>query len=80
MDQGGYNLCHSLFADHILILTDVKRQINTYILIDHRTTVAFNGKPFFFKLIQVTAYGFLRDVIKLAEFADHNPLFFLQFC
>ncbi len=77
LHQGGHDLCHLLFSCYILIFTDIKRQVNAQIFPDNRASIALGGKTFFFQFVQVTADRFLRNIIKLAEFTDYNPLFCL---
>ena len=75
--KGSCKFSHFLLSCNILVLTYIKRQINAYILIDHSTAITFYRKSFLFKFIQITAYGLFRDVIKLAQLADHHSLFCL---
>ena len=77
--HGSRDLGHLLLTGHILVFTNVKGQIDTYILIDDSSAVAFCGKAFFFQLVKIPAYCLLRNVIELAQLADYHSFFCLQF-
>ena len=71
--------CHFLFSAYILVFSDIKGQVNAYILFYDSSAIAFGGQSFFFQLVEVTAYSLFRYLIELTEFADYDPFLCLEF-
>ena len=76
--QGFHDFGYFLFSRRIVFLPDIKGHIQTCIFVEHRSAVALNGKAVLIQLIQIPAYGFLRYLEFLTQFADNNLLILLK--